>query len=97
MHETLTDRTKFEAALENMGGLEYRIVEGPLKTTEGMNPVWVFRKQDRQKRRNDGLPDIVTVIGTYYAIGDKIYQAPSLQDIVKGRLVRKLWKGRRRE
>lgn len=69
-----------------MTGLEYMIVDGPdprKPDTQG-NPVWVIRGQTRQKER--GQPDQITIKGTYYAVGENIYQAPSLYDILKNGL-----------
>jgi hypothetical protein len=86
LHGDLKDRTKFEARLSRMNGVEYRIVEGPAATADGdINPVWVFRKQNRQKRA--GQEDQLTVLGTYYCIATNIYQAPSLLDIIRCRTV----------
>jgi hypothetical protein len=63
-------------------------VEGPGPLEEpgpSMNPVWVFRKQNRQKKQ--GGQDELTILGTYYAIAENIYQAPSLEDIIRCRMV----------
>jgi hypothetical protein len=75
-----------------MNGIEYRIVEGPGPLEEpgpNMNPVWVFRKQNRQKKQ--GGQDELTILGTYYAIAENIYQAPSLEDIIRCRMVGFEW------
>jgi hypothetical protein len=85
-YHQLTDRTTFEGLLKTMNGVEYRVVEGPLTTTPDMNPVWVFRKQNRQRRA--GQEDQITILGTYYCIATNIYQAPSLHDVIRCRMVR---------
>jgi mediator of RNA polymerase II transcription subunit 6 len=81
----LLSRTEFETRLRGMQGLEYMIVEGPTKTEPGMNPVWVIRKQRRTKER--GREDSLAVLGSYFAVGENIYQAPSVEDILTCRLV----------
>ena len=47
--------------------------------------VWVIRKQDRTKRTP--REDEVTVLGTHYIVGENMYQAPSVYDIVGNHLV----------
>jgi len=84
-HSIMTSRAQFEARLRDMNGIEYMIVDGPAETTPEMNPVWVIRKQRRSKSR--GSADHVDILGTYYAIGENIYQAPSLFDVLSCRLV----------
>lgn len=73
-----------------MNGVEYLIVGEPQKETDPtLGPdtgVWVIRKQDRRKRA--GRDDEVTVLGTYYLIGENMYQAPSIYDVVGNHLVR---------
>lgn len=81
------DRSAFEARLRSMGGLEYIIVEGPRSTTPEMNPVWVIRKQDREKSGAAGMPDSITVLGTYFCVAGNIYQAPGLKDMLSARVV----------
>jgi mediator of RNA polymerase II transcription subunit 6 len=88
LYDDLRDRTRFEERLEKINGIEYRIVEGPLRTTPDMNPVWVIRKQNRQKRFNEDGTDKLTILGTYFAIAEHIYQAPSLYDILLCKMVR---------
>jgi len=86
----IADRHAFEDRLRSMTGIEYMIIDGPdpLKPESHGNPVWVIRKHRREKEQ--GQPDRVTILGTYYAIGDvpicNIYQAPSLYDILKNGL-----------
>ena len=86
----IADRHAFENRLCSMTGIEYMIIDGPdpLKPESHGNPVWVIRKHRREKEH--GQPDRVTVLGTYYAVGDtpicNIYQAPSLYDLLKNGL-----------
>lgn len=86
------DRKNFENQIASRNGQEYMIVEG-----EGMEfdkegkpvkgGVWVIRKQDRTK----GIPpkgrDSVETLGTYYVVGENVYQAPSVGDILGTRLL----------
>jgi mediator of RNA polymerase II transcription subunit 6 len=86
MFPILTSRTEFEARLRELQGLEYMIVDGPTQTELGMNPVWVIRKQRRVK--DPDREDTVTILGSYFAVGENIYQAPSVEDILTCRVVR---------
>lgn len=43
--------------------------------------IWNIRKQERSKRDRP-LEDDLTVLGTYYAVADNLYQAPSVYDVV---------------
>lgn len=47
--------------------------------------IWVIRKQNRRKR--SGMDDEVTVIATYFIVGDCIYMAPSVASVVGNRIV----------
>jgi mediator of RNA polymerase II transcription subunit 6 len=85
LYPMLASRDEFEKRLKAMSGVEYLVVAGPSKTQPGMNPVWVIRKQRRTKVR--GSSDEVDVLGTYFAIGENVYQAPSVLDIITCRLV----------
>jgi mediator of RNA polymerase II transcription subunit 6 len=82
----MADRHAFEERLRSMTGIEYMVVDGPdpRKPDANVNPVWTIRKHRREKE--PGQPDRVTVLGTYFAIGENIYQAPSLYDILKNGL-----------
>jgi mediator of RNA polymerase II transcription subunit 6 len=89
MHQYLASREIFEEQLRTMQGLEYVVhmsardfgPEAPIQ-----QGVWVIRKQNRRKRA--GSPDEITVLGTYYVVGDHIYMAPSVANILQARLVR---------
>jgi len=85
LYPMLASRVEFEKRLRSMSGVEYIVVAGPARTQAGMNPVWVIRKQRRTKLR--GSPDDVEILGTYFAIGENVYQAPSVLDIITCRLV----------
>lgn len=86
--EMCNNREAFESRLKSMNGVEYLIVGEPQKIDDPAladTGIWVIRKQDRKKRVQKD--DEVTVLGTYYIIGDNMYQAPSVYDIVGNRLV----------
>lgn len=86
-------REAFEARLKTMSGLEFIVAYDPLQAAaqsgtrfahEPSN-VWVVRKQNRRKR--NGMEDEVTVISTYFVVGDSIYMAPSVASVVGNRIV----------
>lgn len=79
-------RESFEERLRSMNGLEYIVAEAPEETAPGMGTgVWVIKKQTRKKR--PGLEDEVTVHALYYIIGQNIYPAPSLMDMMSSKMV----------
>ncbi len=62
--------------------------EGRLKT---MAPgtgtgVWVIRKQTRRKRQPE--EDDITVHSSYFVVGENIYMAPAVSDVLGSRMVR---------
>lgn len=80
-------REAFEKRLKSMSGLEYVVSEAPAETGPGQGTgVWVIRKQMRKKR---GLEheDEVTPLAVYYVIGQNIYPAPTLMDMMSSKLV----------
>lgn len=89
MAHVVATREAFEARLRSMSGLEYVVSEAPAETGPGQGTgVWVIRKQTR-KKRGGNLDDEVTVHASYYVIGQNIYPAPSLMDMMSSKLVRK--------
>jgi len=81
------DRKAFEAQLARIAGIEYRVVDGPERSTpDQANLVWVIRKQLREKERGS-QPDKITVEATYFVMGEYIFQAPSLEDMLRARVV----------
>lgn len=75
-------REAFEGQLRTMSGLEFMVAFEPQREGE-----WVIRKQNRRKRH--GMEDEVTVLGTYFIIGETIYTAPTAGDVIASRLVRR--------
>jgi mediator of RNA polymerase II transcription subunit 6 len=84
-----TNRQAFETRLKQMNGVEYLIVGEPQPNTDpSLGPdtgIWVIRKQDRRKRPPQA--DEITVLATYYMVGENMYQAPSVYDIVGNHLL----------
>jgi mediator of RNA polymerase II transcription subunit 6 len=82
-------RDAFESRLKTMSGTEFIVAQEPSEMAPGTGTgVWVINKQQRRKRH--GAEDEVTVLATYYAVGDHIYMAPSMADLLNSRLVRPL-------
>jgi mediator of RNA polymerase II transcription subunit 6 len=87
MHPILMSRELFEQRLKTMPGIEYLVVDGPRPGEQTVNPVWVIRKQRRTKIRGSSV-DREETLGTYWAVGPNVYQAPKFGDVLNCRLVR---------
>lgn len=86
MRQYIETREAFEARLRTMSGIEYIVSQEPSSMAPGTGTgVWVIRKQMRRKR--DGLEDEVMPLASYYVVGDNIYMAPTLADILSFRMV----------
>ena len=70
-----------------MQGLEFMVTHDPSEgDTKPVNSgVWIIRKQNRRKR--SGMQDEVTGISSYYVVGENIYMAPTVENIISCRLV----------
>ena len=87
MFPVIQTREAFEARLRTMSGLEFIVAQEPAEMAPGTGTgVWVIRKQTRRKRQ--GEEDDIAVHAAYYVVGDNIYQAPTLADILGFRVVR---------
>ncbi|KAK0626510.1 MED6 mediator sub complex component-domain-containing protein [Immersiella caudata] len=85
MTQFLATRELFEGRLKSMSGLEFIVAQEPAETGPGAGTgVWVINKQTRRKRQ--GEEDEVTVHATYFIVGENIYMAPSLADIISSRI-----------
>ena len=95
--DLVRDRKRFEEQLRRQRGVEYLIAGEPQDVGRGeagyaeggRNGMWVIRKQDRERLR---LPDgrfeeQLTTLGTYYVVGENLYQAPSVGDVVGNRFL----------
>lgn len=70
-----------------MAGLEFIVAQEPAETAPGTGTgVWVIRKQTRRKR--SGEEDEITVHSSYFVMGENIYMAPTISDVLGGRMVR---------
>ena len=89
-YQHVHDRKKFEAGLASRIGTEFMIVEGEdIQFDKEGNPVkggvWVIRKQTRKKRWQQ--EDEVTVHASYFVVGENIYMAPRLSDMLACHIV----------
>lgn len=87
MFYIIQTREAFEGRLRTMQGLEFMVTHDPSEndTKPGHNGVWVIRKQNRRKRQ--GAQDEITGISSYYVVGENVYMAPSVGNILGSRLV----------
>ncbi|KLU92861.1 hypothetical protein MAPG_11814 [Magnaporthiopsis poae ATCC 64411] len=90
MLHIVATREAFEGRLREMAGLEYMVAQEPAETGPGAGTgVWVIRKQTRKKvKAADGtpLPDELEVHADYFVMGENIYMAPSLSDVLSSRI-----------
>lgn len=85
----LETRDAFETQLRTMQGLEYMVYLSPKDFgNEALigEGVWVIRKQNRRKRA--GFQDETTIQATYFVVGDHIYMAPSVMNVLQAKIVR---------
>ncbi|KFA62174.1 hypothetical protein S40285_01701 [Stachybotrys chlorohalonatus IBT 40285] len=86
MYHYIATRDAFEGRLKTMSGLEFIVGEEPAISAPGMGTgVWVIRKQTRRKRFQED--DEVIVHSSYFVVGENIYMAPSLMDILASRVM----------
>ncbi|MCJ1322932.1 Mediator of RNA polymerase II transcription subunit 6 [Xylographa vitiligo] len=87
MLHIVATREAFEARLRTMAGLEFVVTHDPSEGGQNVNNsgVWVIRKQSRRKR--PGLDDEITTLNSYFVVGESVYMAPSVGNILGGRLV----------
>ncbi|KAM4056300.1 MED6 mediator subfamily complex component domain-containing protein [Hirsutella rhossiliensis] len=86
MYHFIQTREVFEGRLKTMSGLEFIVGEEPAETGPGMGTgVWVIRKQTRRKRYQD--EDEITVHASFFVVGENIYMAPALADILASRIM----------
>ena len=74
-----------------MQGLEYMVTHDPSEngTKIEHSGIWVIRKQNRRKRQ--GADDEISPLSSYYVVGDNIYMATSVGNILGARLVCSTW------
>jgi mediator of RNA polymerase II transcription subunit 6 len=89
------NRQAFEDDLRKKRGVEYMIVGEPQPVSDGgwagtgKNGIYNIRKQERQfvRSRDGRLEEDLTTLGTYYILGENMYQAPSVGEVIGNRLV----------
>lgn len=87
MFHLIQTREAFEARLKTMSGVEFIVAQEPSEMAPDTGTgVWVVNKQHRRKRH--GLEDEITVLATYYVVGEHIFMAPSMADLLSSRIVR---------
>ncbi|KAI1173673.1 MED6 mediator sub complex component-domain-containing protein [Nemania sp. FL0916] len=84
MFHLIQTREAFEGRLREMSGLEFIVAQEPAETAPGAGTgVWVIRKQTRRKRDPE---DDITVHSSYYIVGENIYMAPTLAQVLSFRM-----------
>ncbi|MCJ1395785.1 Mediator of RNA polymerase II transcription subunit 6 [Xylographa bjoerkii] len=87
MFHIIATREAFEGRLRTMAGLEFMVTHDPSNSGQNINNsgVWVIRKQTRRKRQ--GQEDEITPLSSYFVVGESVYMAPSVGNILRGRLL----------
>ncbi|MCJ1353495.1 MAG: Mediator of RNA polymerase II transcription subunit 6 [Icmadophila ericetorum] len=87
MHYLILSREAFEARLRSMQGVEFVVAQDPSNKgqLQEHNGVWVIRKQSR--RKIPGSEDEITPISLYFVVGENVYMAPSVGNILGSRLL----------
>ncbi|KAI1297478.1 MED6 mediator sub complex component-domain-containing protein [Xylaria venustula] len=84
MYHLIQTREAFEGRLREMSGLEFIVAQEPAETAPGTGTgVWVIRKQTRRKHDPE---DEIIVHATYYIVGENIYMAPTLAQVLSFRM-----------
>jgi mediator of RNA polymerase II transcription subunit 6 len=84
MLPVIQTREAFEGRLKTMSGLEFIVAQEPADPVNGTG-VWVIRKQTRRKRQPE--EDEITLHSTYFVVGENIYMAPAVADVLGSRTV----------
>lgn len=87
MFYLIQTRDAFEGHLRTMQGLEYMVTQDPSEngTKVDHNGVWIIQK--RQRRKRPGLDDELIGLNSYFVIGENIYMAPSVGNVLGTRTV----------
>jgi len=87
------NRKAFETQLRSQPGVEYMITGEPQQISDAplgvKNGMWTIKKQERLRgdRAPDGSFPHTETLGTYFIIGENVYQAPSVADVIGNRLL----------
>ncbi|KAI9808750.1 MAG: hypothetical protein M1825_003902 [Sarcosagium campestre] len=91
MFHLIQTREAFEGRLKTMQGLEFMVAHEPAGLNaaepEASNNVWVIRKQIRRKLPGSEKDDAITVLSTYFVLGENIYMAPSVGSVIASRML----------
>ncbi|KZL82064.1 med6 mediator sub complex component [Colletotrichum incanum] len=82
--KNLATREAFEGELDKMSGLEFRVLHAPADMVTGTG-VWTIVKQTRQKNIDRNRME-TRPLAYYFVVGENIYQAPTLGDILSSRI-----------
>ncbi|OLN85045.1 Mediator of RNA polymerase II transcription subunit 6 [Colletotrichum chlorophyti] len=82
--KNLATREAFEGELDRMSGLEFRVLHAPADMVTGTG-VWTIVKQTRQKNVERNRME-TKPLAYYFVVGENIYQAPTLGDILSSRI-----------
>ncbi|TVY55160.1 Mediator of RNA polymerase II transcription subunit 6 [Lachnellula cervina] len=82
MLPVIQTREAFEGRLKTMSGLEFMVAQEPADPVNGTG-VWVIRKQTRRKKQNE--EDEIVLHSTYFVMGENIYMAPAVADVLASR------------
>jgi mediator of RNA polymerase II transcription subunit 6 len=86
MYHIIQTREAFEGRLKTMSGLEFIVAQEPAEMAPGTGTgVWVIRKQTRRKRQPED--DEITVHASYFVVGENIYMAPAVSDVLGSRML----------
>ena len=96
--KALEDNLRKRQGVEYMIAGEPQPVADKTKAAQGGNTgIYVIRKQDRQRARDNlsaRQPGVtsedgweLTSLGTYYTVGENVFQAPSVKDVIGNRLL----------
>ncbi|KAI9783725.1 MAG: Mediator of RNA polymerase II transcription subunit 6 [Peltula sp. TS41687] len=101
MFHLMQTREAFENRLRTMQGVEFMVAYEPKQPAAepvvlpgaaaaaagggDISNIWVIRKQIRRKQQ--GYEDEVTVLSTFFIVGENVYMAPSVASVIGCRLL----------
>lgn len=87
MFHLIQTREAFEGHLRTMQGLEFMVTHDPSENGFKVdhNGVWIIQKRRRRKR--PGMDDELLALSCYFVVGENIYMAPSVGNVLGTRMV----------
>lgn len=93
MFHLIQTREAFEGRLRTMQGLEFMGAHEPAPSSQQASAgsgdeatgAWIIRKQYRRKVQ--GAEDEITILNTYFLVGENLYMAPSVGNVLGSRMV----------